>query len=234
MKRIGLITCLLLGSSLLAAQIPNTSDRPAEVNVYSYRMKGKVRLLFFWVGKDEVGGGTITVSRTPTEERTWKEEVEVLFGSNPDRVPGNINRWGYGREEAVWAAPPQASVPKHLQSTVFEGFMKHSKEESLQEVQKNNEAQQGNLEFLYDGIRSFASRSQAGAEIRTFATTADFRYQDSAPVHCGYQERLKEGGPDRTRQLDPVPDTLKHPFGFLTAVQTLIRQTLSRARTDPK
>lgn len=233
MKRVLLILFLILVASGLRAEVPQTGPS-RQVNVYSYRMKGKVRLLFFWVGKDNVGGGTITVTQTtPREGSPWKEEVEVLFGSNPDRVPGQINRWGYGREESVWSAPPQSSGPAQLQSTLFEGFMKHSKEESLKEVQQNNQDQAGGQEFLYDGIKSFASRDQAGAEIRTFSTSSDFRYQDSAPVHCGYQERLKQGGPDRTRELDPIPDSLNHPFGFLTGIQSLIRKTLSAASTDP-
>ena len=233
MKRQSLFFCLVLAvtSTCPAASIANSED----VNVYSYRMRGKVRLLFFWVGKDNVGGGTITISRSgENAESGWTEEVEALFGSNPDRVPGKINRWGYGREASGWSKNPETATGSDLRSTIFEGFMKHSKEGSLAEVKKNNDQQVASREFLYDGIRSKADASGVAAEIRTFATATDFRYQDSAPVHCGYQERLKQGGPDRVRALDPVPSTVKHPYGFLTGVQTLLRTVLKNSANLPQ
>ena len=224
MKRLSLFFSLV--ATLYSTHPLAATGIADDVNVYSYRMRGKVRLLFFWVGKDDVGGGTITISRGQNADSVWREEVEALFGSNPDRVPGKINRWGYGREESLWSSNPETANGGDLQSTIFEGFMKHSKEDSLSQVKKNNDQQNAKQEFLYDGNRSRADASSISAEIRTFATTADFRYQDSAPVHCGYKERLLQGGPDRVRALDPIPSTVKHPYGFLTAAQSLLRKVL--------
>ncbi len=194
--------------------------------VYNYRMKGKVRLLFFWVGKDDVGGGFIALGRkSEPGGKSWRQEVEVLFGSNPERVPGKINRWGYGREESVWMVPVAEPSPR-LVGTSFEGFMKHSKEESLSEVQANNGVEKTSGSFVYDGIQSLVGTSEAVSEIRTFSTTEDFDYRNSAPIHCGYQKRLQSGPPDKSRRMPNQEDAYAAPFGFLTGVNSVIQQTV--------
>ena len=70
-------------------------------------MKGSVRFLFFWIGKDNVGGGTLSCISNqygPSGERI--DGFEVLFGSDPNVVPGRHNRWGYARELAFWNQVP--------------------------------------------------------------------------------------------------------------------------------
>src|SRR6516225_346142 len=70
-----------------------------EARTYEYIMRGRVRLLFFWVGKDRVGGGHIALLKPVVARRSCPcEGVEIMFGSDPSRVPGQINRWGYGNE----------------------------------------------------------------------------------------------------------------------------------------
>lgn len=51
---------------------------PLTAAAHHYRMKGKVRLLLFWVGKDNVGGGTVTLlpARDP-KANCW---AGVIFG----------------------------------------------------------------------------------------------------------------------------------------------------------
>ncbi len=207
----------------------DTAAAPQQ-QVYQYRMKGKVRLLFFWVGKDDVGGGHIAVGRNPGADSAWEEEIEVLFGSNPERVPGGVNRWGYGKETGQWKAPGPNS-PAALVGSVFEGFIKHSKEESLDEVKANEAARQGNV-FWYDGIRSKVQGSGAVSEIRTFPAEGDFDYRDARPVHCSYQERLAQGGaPDKLKKLDNSKN-YQAPFGFLTGIRHLIGQVLEQNAED--
>src|SRR5262245_5246129 len=72
---------------------------------FYYRMKGSVRILLFWLGRDDVGGGHIAFFEMPASDGTTTvETTEVVFGSNPQRVPGKINRWGYGVEMALRSA----------------------------------------------------------------------------------------------------------------------------------
>lgn len=218
--RLALLFCLSLSTVWPATPAEKAAVDGGEVfNVYPYRMKGKVRLLFFWVGKDDVGGGHIAIGRTLEGSDGWRQEIEVLFGSNPERVPGKINRWGYGREESVWTEPAPSSGPR-LVRTLFEGFMKHSKEESLSEVQSNSAAENGS--FVYDGIRSLVGPEEALSEIRTFAAGEDFDYRNSDPIHCGYKKRLAGGPPDKSRKLTKR-EGYQAPFGFLTGVNSMLQ-----------
>jgi len=84
-------------------------------------------MLLLWLGKDSVGGGHIRVARTAK-----LEEIEVLFGSDPTRVPGGINRWGYGRESA--------EIGSGITRTSFVGFMRYSPEQSMEQTRRNTSA----------------------------------------------------------------------------------------------
>jgi len=153
----------------------------------------------------------------------------VLFGSNPNRVPGKINRWGYGRESSEWQG--SSSGPSILLSSTFEGFMRHSDEESLSEV-KNRQAEDT---FWYDGIQSRVTPDGATAIVHFFSEKKDFDYTQPAGVECGYRRRLKAGPPDRSRQLKKTEFPYPQPFGFLTAVKYLVREVSDRfAKRSPK
>ncbi len=225
--RFALLVLLTAGLAWPPGAAASGEDSPSpRLDVYRYRMKGKVRLLFFWVGKDDVGGGHIAVGRRPEPAGGWTEQIEVLFGSNPERVPGGINRWGYGTETGQWRKRTGSPAPA-LARSVFEGFLKHSKEESLDEVQANEAARQDDV-FWYDGIRSIVEQSGAVSEIRTFAAAGDFDFRNASPVHCSYQERLRQGAkPDKFKRLDNAKD-YQSPFGFLTGVRYLIGRVLER------
>jgi len=59
-----------------------------------YRVDGKVRMLLFWLEREEVGGARIRWEFSPEES-----SVALLAGSNPDRAPSRLNQWVYLREE---------------------------------------------------------------------------------------------------------------------------------------
>jgi hypothetical protein len=61
-----------------------------------YRLVGKVRLLFFWVSADDVGGTRITRRGGDAEQ-----SIALLIGSEPSRAPRGINEWGYVREDRI-------------------------------------------------------------------------------------------------------------------------------------
>jgi len=89
-----------------------------------YRLRGEVRPFLFWIGRGDVGGGHITVRRTDSLPGRWSQEIEVLFGSDPARVPQHINRWGYGRESANWTQGTGAgSGAPRLLATDFQRAM---------------------------------------------------------------------------------------------------------------
>ncbi len=222
----GLVVVLLWSmGGLLGMAKEDTAYLAEKTQIYHYRMKGKIRLLFFWVGKDNVGGGTITLSKLSSSALSSQmKEIEVLFGSKPSRVPGRINRWGYGKERSRWEdadSPLQGTV---LKETVFEGFMRQSKENSLSEVRKADGREKAEKRFWYAGTTSVVQPWQAYSEIREFSSTHDFDFSNATAVQCEYQKRLLEGPPDRQRRLanDRSGQGYGSPYGFLTAVQTLI------------
>lgn len=204
---------------------------PAETNTYHYRMTGRVRLLLFWIGKEDVGGGSITFSdRFLPSAQLKAEGIEVLFGSNPKQVPGGINRWGYGQEWAYWKVPPDASEGE-LQYTVFTGFMRHSDEEALSEVYASRQHEQSSQLYWYDGIESVVRRGESVSSLRHFAEPQEFDYQQSELVQSAYRQRLGAGPPDRTKVLNNESQLYSAPYGFLTCLREVSRQISSRFQT---
>jgi hypothetical protein len=63
---------------------------------HRYRIAGKVRMLFFWVSADDVGGARITWSGGEQDR-----SLALLIGSDPRRAPRGVNEWGYVREHVA-------------------------------------------------------------------------------------------------------------------------------------
>gem|GEM_PF-622981 len=219
--------CFVL-ASVVAAPDPSSE---AQWDVYRYRMAGKVRLLLFWVGRDDVGGGSIALLKPEPESASGPktEAVEILFGSIPGRVPGKINRWGYGREWASWELRENPG-PRLLSST-FIGFIRHSDEESLSEVRSKSGKNQ--TEFWYDAIRSEVTATQASSTIHFFSQNRDFDYTQPADVECAYQQRLGGRPADRSRKLEGNAKKAREAYGFLTAMRLLTGMVATQYE-DPK
>ena len=71
------------------------AEEPGNVD-HLYRIVGKVRLLFFWISADDVGGARIAW-RGGERDRA----VSLLIGSEPQRAPREVNEWGYIREDVA-------------------------------------------------------------------------------------------------------------------------------------
>lgn len=100
MRNTNLIRAVLLPSLILIAfnATSATADRqpiaealswvrssPHQAAQYDYIMTARVRLLFFWAGKDDVGGGYIR--RAVSDSDPHQEFFQVLFGSDPEKLP---------------------------------------------------------------------------------------------------------------------------------------------------
>jgi len=220
----------MLGAPAVGADTPTGQWR-----VFRYTMAGRVRVLLFWVGRDGVGGGTIALFQDKAAGGQITDSVEVLFGSNPSRVPGKINRWGYGRESALWKNGVSVNEGGVLLASTFEGFMRHSSEESLGEVRSSASKDQAEETFWYDAIMSRVTPEQASSTVHIFAEKKDFNYTQPAAVECGYRRRLKAGPPDRSHLLKKTQFSYPAPYGFLTAVKALVGDISSRLnRKTPK
>jgi hypothetical protein len=81
------VATVLLGSTVHA----DASLRAAD---YRYRVIGKIRLLFFWATRDDVGGARMAWHQGPD-----RAAISFLVGSDPRRAPRGLNEWSYVREE---------------------------------------------------------------------------------------------------------------------------------------
>jgi hypothetical protein len=225
------VLLIFLSPAVQAQAADQTLESPsvsALLDTYRYQMKGKVRFLFFWFAKDNVGGGHISFLRVPpAAEGTRLEGTEVLFGSRPDRVPGKINRWGYGQELAYWR-DPGVGLPSCVEESIFEGFMRHSGEGSLAEVRTSDRNEKAQNLFWYDGIQSRVTPERAATEIVHFSRQQDFDYNDFQPVVDAYRGRRAEGPADRTQTLARTGGLYDAPLGFLSAVRHLIQAVAQR------
>jgi hypothetical protein len=210
------LTVVLLA---LAACAPATADDPAET-VLVYRMRGEVRPLLFWLGRDDVGGGRIVMRRSAMSASRWREEIEVLFGSDPARVPRGINRWGYGRETAMLAREGDAR-PKLLE-TEFQGFMRHSAETSLKEVA----AAKGDTGRAkrYDVTQSAVRPDRADYTLRTFTDGEDFHFRRPERLLAKYRDALVTAPPVRQGGLVNAAGTWTEPYGFLSLLARMTEE----------
>lgn len=86
---------LAVGLAVCAGAVPVPAARLPVVSEHRYRIVGKIRLLLFWIGADDVGGARVTWRSDGSDG----DELALLIGSDPDRAPRRINEWGYIREQ---------------------------------------------------------------------------------------------------------------------------------------
>lgn len=60
---------------------------------YRYRISGQVRLLLFWVSRDNIGAARASVRGGGVDD-----ELALLIGSDPQRAPRGVNEWAFVRE----------------------------------------------------------------------------------------------------------------------------------------
>ena len=91
----------VLGATTAVARVGGgrETERPARWGRFSarehrYALGARVRLLLFWMGKDNVGEARLAWLTDATGARGY----ELLIGSDPAKAPRQINRWGYVSE----------------------------------------------------------------------------------------------------------------------------------------
>ena len=140
---------------------------------YEYIMTARVRLLFFWASKDDVGGGYIRRGVSSTDAH--QEFFQVLFGSDPAKAPRAINRWGGGTEVA-WHREP-VSLPSReddVTSSAFFGFMKSSRGKSAAEMQSELKREQEQGQHSFTGILSRVEPTRALSTVVPLQSDTDF------------------------------------------------------------
>ena len=189
-------------------------------------MRGSLKLLFIWIGRDDVGGGTI--SRISSQSGVSGERIDgysVLFGSDPKAVPGNHNRWGYARELAWWNTD---NSPEKLSKTLFEGYMSKSSEESMAELSRNEKKPGEDELTLFEGSIGEVNPIQAYTHLWRFNASSQATYKSPEIVADRYLEAARINAPDIERILENKPSQFDQPAGFFTAIRLLLDPILEK------
>lgn len=187
------------------ADAPASPVRPLTalpvVAEHYYRMVAKVRPLLFWISRDNVGGARIRWRGDSEGGRGF----ELLIGSDPDRAPRRINRWGYIAEE----------VRGSRSSTL--GVMKQSREVSIEdaEAQLRREASGAHV---FKVIRATAENGKATSGVLTLNAAEDFTYRDLDSVLAN----LDNESLGASVKIVELPAGTRS--GFLAALADLIHQ----------
>jgi hypothetical protein len=191
---------------------------------YRYVMTAKIRLLLFWVGRDDVGGGTIRFSRGGA--RPEQERISVLFGSDPTRAPRRINRWGAATEVVQPAADGPAG-----ETAVFFGFMKSSKGESAEQMKAELAAEANGGRHLFQASVGRIAAGQALTVVFPWAAERDL------DLH-GFQQAEGEliarfaAADAPLRRLDQSRAGCHGRYGFLFTLNGMIEQLLDGRRGE--
>ena len=192
---------------------------------YDYIMTARVRLLLFWVGKDDVGGGYIRRGSLPGYSRA--EVIQLLMGSDPAKAPRAINRWG-AATEIVQGSPKGDSAGN---ASTFLGFMKVSKGTSVSEMQKELAREKQGGEFQFSAIINQASRQGSVAKVVPFASNQDFTIHQLGQAEQVVYQRLADST-GRVRVIDSKElDSCGQIGGFLSSVSELIDASLEGRQT---
>jgi hypothetical protein len=201
-----------LSSGLSAAPAPAArgvlpSELPGStlpvVHEHTYKMSGRVRMLFLWIGRDDVGSGVI---RWRGAEEEGDYAYELLIGSDPLRAPGKLNRWGYLAEEVQ---DGECAVV---------GVMSKSTETGLSEVKAGLKQQAAGRPF--DTIRGRVTPSQAFARVTTIEAAGNVSYREADAV-LGLALGASVDG---MKQIERPSGTRP---GFLSSVAEMIRESVA-------
>jgi hypothetical protein len=181
-----------------AANLPPAgAPAPARVDGerYHYSMSARIRpLLVFWVSRSGVGEAVVTRRRAPGDIA-----YSLLIGSDPDRAPRRINRWGYIEEEIRGA------------DARLMGLMTESDEESIEQAEANLRRQAAGR-HPFKVIQATVTAEQATSVVTSMFAPEDYTLRQ---LHSVLDFVRGDADPGRTRVVRLPAGTRP---GFLSAV----------------
>jgi hypothetical protein len=190
----------LQAATLLQGRIPVVAEQ-------RYRLIGKVRLLLFWVGKDDVGGARLRWRRADGETG-----YDLLIGSDPARAPRKMNRWGFIMEES------------RADATTVLGVMKKGQEQTLDEVKSNETAG----EVAFDMVNASVDATESVARLTTAKVRRDYSFHELSPL----LGQLVKEAPSPTERRTAVPAGGRK--GLLHAVADLVQESVEAVRATSR
>ena len=176
-------------------------ERLPVVAEHRYNMDTRIRLLLVWIRKGDVGGARIAWRRHPNGVIGY----ELLVGSDPDRAPKRVNRWGYILEEV------EGSSARLL------GVMTQSDETSIEEARANLK-QAGNDGRVYKAIRTTVTDGEARGGTLQASIPHVLTFRDVGT--------LLEALPDSPAKPRVAQLPAEARPGFLVATAELVRRSV--------
>jgi hypothetical protein len=200
-----------------AARLVNLT--PQSSVQYDYVVTAGVRLLLFWVSRDDVGQGYIRLGTEPGQAPL--ETIHLVMGSDPAKAPLGVNRWGAAAE--VWRRTDNSGA--------FFGFMRASKDESVSAAREELSNEKESQRYQYAGIISRISNGQETSITVPINTSQDFTLHQLPLAQQMVMEQLKTT--TRTpRALDVRPlQGCASGSGFLFTLRELMAAALSGQKT---
>ena len=192
--------------------VPSRTSAPLER--FHYSMTGRVRPLLFWISREDVGDALVTRRRAPDETA-----YSLLIGSDPQRAPWGLNRWGYIEEDI------------HGEMASLIGLMVESDEESVAQAQASVERRSSNG-HTFKIIQATVDRERASSVVASIVSPEDYNMRQVRTV-LDLARRKQPTGQPRTLQL---PRGTRP--GFLAALAELMhrqveqQQSASRVESD--
>lgn len=192
---------------------------------YDYVMTARIHLVFFWAGKDDVGGGYIRRAVANGDPR--EEFFQVLFGSDPGKTPRAINRWGAGTEVAWHKDPVTLSDPENdVTASAFFGFMKSSRGQSVGEMQNELKREKELGQHSFTGILSRVDSAGALSTVVPLQSDTDYNLHQYALAEPVMLERIR----DSDRPVRSLADhACARAAAFMATVAELIQASLDGA-----
>ena len=189
------------GEPIAGAPGPCTTER------HHYTMSARVRpLLLFWIGRSNVGDAIVTRAAAPLETR-----YSLLIGSDPDRAPRRINRWGYIQETIRGDA---AAVV---------GLMTESDEESVEEAE-HNLRREGSGVHTFKVIHAAIDGERSRSVVTAVGAPADYSFRQVQAVLA----LAEDGGTAGQSRVVRLPQGTRP--GFLSALAEIIHAQAVSAR----
>jgi len=172
----------------------------AKAERHHYTIGARVRpLLVFWISRSGVGDAVVTRRRAPGEA-----SYSLLIGSDPDRTPMHINRWGYIEEEIRGA------------EARLLGLMTESEEESIQQAEANVRNQSSSA-HPFKVIHATADGEQSQARVASINMPENYTLRQ---VHVVLDIARRAAG-EGTLRVVPLPPGTRP--GFLAALADAMR-----------
>ncbi len=191
---------------------------------YNYVMTVRIRLLFFWISKDDIGGGYIRIGRASGDPDL--AVIKLLFGSDPAKAKG-INRWGAGTE----VVRQDTATGQRAESSAFLGFMKSSQGESVSAMQKELSNEKKNGQHRFEAIISRADNNRALSTTVPFYSATDFDLRQFPEAESLVMKELSNGQERKFHRLEGQGLACTSGRGFLSTIRELIQDSLNGVRT---